>query len=137
MYKKKSNCVIIANRTDWRCFMEKYDALITIINNNEKSKYNAEVHEDIERQSLFYIEKDKTTTTYNYKDNILKRDNDKINLEFTFNLNELTKNSITIKELNNTMEVDIITKEITHTDKILKIVYEMNDSLFTYIIEKE
>lgn len=117
--------------------MEKYDALITIINNNEKSKYNAEVHEDIERQSLFYIEKDKTTTTYNYKDNILKRDNDKINLEFTFNLNELTKNSINIKELNNTMEVDIITKEITHTDKILKIVYEMNDSLFTYIIEKE
>ena len=115
--------------------MEVYN--VTISNDEMKDKYKVSVHNDKEKSILEYKEKDETLTAFDYLNNILKRNNNEMSLEFKFTKGEITNNKIFIKELNKEIEVEILTKEILKDDKFIKIVYVMNDVLFEYTLEKE
>ena len=112
--------------------MNNVECLVSISSSESNHEEKVNVFNDVEKNIIFYIEKDKTTNTFDYKNNILKRDNEEMSLEFNFKLNEKTINNIYIKELNNTMTVELITKEIIKEEKLLKIEYEMNNNSFVY-----
>lgn len=99
---------------------------------------NIKVFNDENKKIFYYIEPDKTTTTYDYINDILKRENDSIILKYQFKEGEKTKNSIYIKELKNTIEIEIFTKKIEKKNKYLKIEYLIEDNEFTYeVIDEE
>lgn len=117
--------------------MTTFEGIITIQTKDNKENYKTTIYYNQDEKNIKYIEPDKTATIFNYEQNILKRDNDQMSLEFKFCEKEKTINSIIIKDLNKTMELEIYTKKIIKEDNNIIIIYEMNDSEFTYKIEKE
>ncbi len=117
--------------------MENYECTISIESIDSKDNYKVEVHDDKEKETLFYKEEDKTITSFDYKNNILTRDNEKMKLTYYFLLNYKTKNKIFIKDLNNEVEVEVITRKLEKTDNYIEVVYEIDNNKFTYRIEKE
>lgn len=115
--------------------MENYK--VTIKNIDIEDKYTVSVHNDIEEKVIKYIEKDGTNTSFDYKNNILRRDNDQMIVEFKFDLDKVTKGKMSVKELNGDLEIDVLTKELKVTDKKVKVVYVVNDLTFEYTLEKE
>ncbi len=115
--------------------MDNYNVIIK--NNNEENKYTVSVHNDIEKKVLKYTESNGTVTTFDYKRNILIRDNNEMRLELIFILGKPTKSKMFIKELNKDLEIDVLTKELNIKDDVIKVVYEINDVSFEYILEKE
>ena len=94
--------------------MEKVNCLITLSNNEKTTNDYLTVHHDPDKKTIFYEEKDKTTVTYNYETNTLKREsidieisgnkylkNSKINeREFEFKLTQVDKDKREIKDEN-------------------------------------
>lgn len=117
--------------------MFKENCKVTISSSNNIDKNTYLINHDINKKIIFYTEKDKTITTYNYKDNVLIRDNEKMHLQYNFKINEKTTNIINIKELNNTFTIELFTKSIYKDSNKLKIVYTIDDTDFTYEIKKE
>ena len=115
---------------------KEYCAVIIKSNeNNERNYYS--INNDSNKNMFYYIEKDKTITSYDYQNDILKRENEEMQLEYQFKLNSNTTNSIFIKQLNKKFNIDIFTKEIVKTSTNLKIVYTIDNQEFTYEIRKE
>lgn len=115
--------------------MEKYK--VTIKNSDIIDKYTVSVHNDLEEKVIKYTEKDGTITSFNYNNNILKRDNNEMVIEFKFVLDEVTKAMMSIKELNRDLEMDVFTKELKVTEDKIKVIYVVNGLTFEYILEKE
>lgn len=115
--------------------MENYR--VTIKNIDIEDKYTVSVHNNLEQKVIKYIEKDGTNTSFDYKNNILRRDNDQMIVEFKFDLGEVTKGKMSVKELMGDLEIDVLTKELKITDNIIKVVYVVNDLTFEYTLEKE
>lgn len=115
--------------------MEKYR--VTIKNIDIEDKYIVSVHNNLEEKVLIYTEKDGTNTSFDYKNNILRRDNDEMVIEFKFILGEVTKSKMSVKKLNGDLEIEVLTKELKVTDSIIKVVYVVNDLTFEYTLEKE
>lgn len=115
--------------------MDNY--IVTIKNIDVEDKYIVSVHNNLEEKVLRYNEKDGTNTSFDYKNNILRRDNDQMIVEFKFDLGEVTKGKMSVKELNGDLEIDIFTKELKVTENIIKVVYVVNDLTFEYTLEKE
>lgn len=113
--------------------MQEIKVLITI--NNKKETVVANYNK--EKKELFYIEKDidQTVNIYNYQENSLKRDNPKMYLELTFEEHHATKNKLWIKDLNQTVELDIDTKKIITTKTKKRINYSLNGEFYQYEIE--
>lgn len=114
---------------------EKYN--VSILNNDLNDEYKVTVQNNVDKKTLFYKEKDGTNTSFDYQNNILKRDNNEMNLEFKFIKKEKTMNYIFIKDLGKNLDVEIFTKEIENTSNKIQIIYEMNDIVFEYKLEKE
>ena len=117
--------------------MENYESTVSIESIDTSDKYKVVIHDDKDKKTLFYKEEDKTITTFNYEENILVRENDVMRLEYKFDLKEKTVNSIYIKELNSTVNVEITTKKIEKNENYIEIVYEIEETVFSYKIEKE
>ena len=115
--------------------MEKYR--VTIRNSDAEDKYAVSVHNDKEEKVLKYKENDGTSTSFDYENNILRRDNDKMSVEFKFILGETTKNIMSVKELEGNLEMDLLTKELSVTEDKIKVIYVINDLSFEYTLEKE
>lgn len=113
--------------------MSCYKSLVTV--NNNSNEVNITIYED--KNYLYYVDndKEKTVNIYDYKNNILKRDNKEIYLELKFELNKKTKGVMEIKELNKKIDLDIETKMLSITDKLIEIKYMLNDEEFLYKIE--
>ena len=122
--------------------MEKVNCLITLSNNENTTNDYLTVHHDPDKKTIFYEEKDKTTVTYNYETNTLKREsidieisgnkylkNSKINeREFEFKLTQVDKDKREIKDENG--------EKIEKTQDKLIISYKIDDNYFTFKIEK-
>lgn len=117
--------------------MQEESCQISIITREESDSYYTTVHHNLNKKQIFYTEKDKTITTYDYENDILKRDNEQMCLEYQFRLNEKTINNIYIKELKDTLKIELLTKSIIKQDNILKIVYSIDNNDFVYQIKKE
>lgn len=113
--------------------MNCYKSLVTV--NNNSNEVNITDYE--EESYLYYVDSDadKTVNIYDYKNNILKRDNNSIYLELKFDVNKKTKGTMEIKELDKKIDLDIETKKLIKTDKLLEIRYILNDDEFIYKIE--
>lgn len=117
--------------------MENYECTVSIESVDSKDSYKVEVHDDIEKETLFYKEEDKTITSFDYKNNILTRDNEKMKLTYYFLLNYKTKNKIFIKDLDKELEVEVITRKLEKSENYIEVVYEIENNKFTYRIDKE
>ena len=94
--------------------MENINVKITIKSNEEKTSYEVNASYDKEKEYIYYVEKDdlKTVAIFSYKENILKRDNEKMYLELNFVNNKKTTNTMTLKDLNQTSYIELFTNKI-------------------------
>lgn len=93
--------------------------------------YNIDVFINQSNSELSYIEKDKDKTfvNYDYLNNVLKRDNNSLCMEYDFN-NE--NGFIFIKELNKKIDIDLKVKKLENTSKNIYIEYYINDELYKF-----
>ena len=118
--------------------MKEYMCLITI-NSEDKNEFSIKVVDNYNEKNLYYVEKDdlRTVNIYDYKNNIIKKDNDDIYLELKFDINKPTKNKLVLKRENKEFILDIETKEIIQDQNSIKINYSLNDQDYLYKIEKK
>lgn len=110
-----------------------------------KVKIKVSVNDDIEKEYnaiylekeklLTYKEEDNTLVKFNYKDNILIRENDSIFMQYKFVNKKTSKNKIFIKDLKQYLDITLFTKSILVKDNIINITYVIEDNLFNYKIE--
>ncbi len=97
----------------------------------ESYKYNVDVFINREKCELSYVEKDdmKTFVSFNYKNNILKRDNNKMYMEFNF---QKQNGYIFVKSLNTRFDIEIVVKNISFTSNSIVIEYYNNKEFYQY-----
>ena len=110
--------------------MKKF-ANIKLDDGDKKLEYTVEIFESEDNSELSYVEKDKEKTfvSFDYKNNILKRDNNSLYMEYDFNSK---KGYIFIKKLNNKIVVDIEVKKINVSSEFINILYSVNDQFYNY-----
>lgn len=107
----------------------------TQINSNEEHQ-SYETNAILDGNTIKYKEKDNTTVLYNYKENHLRRENDKLRLSFLFINNKQTKGTIFIKDLNKELIILIDTKKIIKENNNIEIEYIVENNHYLYRIEE-
>jgi len=115
--------------------MPKLKTKIKIYSDTEKNEYEVNSIYNEEQDKIIYKEPDNTTTSYDYKNNSLIRENDELKMQYDFNMENISRGRILIKDLNQCIEIDIKTNSIVNKDKNIKIEYEIENQKFKYIIE--
>ncbi len=117
--------------------MQRLKILVTIKSNNQSMIYQTEATYDQEKNYLYYLEKDsdKTAVIYDYKKNILKRDNLKIYQEFKFISRKITINKMLLKDLDKYIDIEISTTKIINNYPELTVYYSLNEEKYLYKIE--
>ena len=107
---------------------------ISIITNKEKLTY--EVNIEIKNDKINYKENNAelTNVLYDKTSRILIRDNKEIYMEYDFNMN---KASIYIKDLKKEINLELRTKNIVESDKLIDIEYLLDNEVYRYIIDME
>lgn len=103
------------------------------VNDDIEKEYNAIYRE--KEKLLTYKEEDNTLVKFNYKDNILIRENDSLFMQYKFVNKKTSKNKIFIKDLKQYLDITLFTKSILVKDNIINITYVIEDNLFNYKIE--
>ena len=103
---------------------------------NEEENKKEEVSAIIEDDKIKYKEKDNTTVIYDYKSQVLKRKNDKINMLYLFEKDKKTEGFIEIKGMNNKIKIEIKTIIIKRKNYDIEIQYEIENQKFQYQIEE-
>ena len=103
------------------------------VNDDIEKEYNAIYRE--KEKLLTYKEEDNTLVKFNYKDNILIRENDSLFMQYKFVNKNTSKNKIFIKDLKQYLDITLFTKSILVKDNIINITYVIEDNLFNYKIE--
>ena len=95
--------------------------------------YDVDIFVNENNNEISYVEKDdyKTFVSFDYRNNILKRDNNIMYMEFDFK-NE--KGYILEKNINKKFNMDISVKSIDITDKDIVILYYSNGEFYKYSI---
>lgn len=117
--------------------MQRLKILVTIKSNNQNTIYQTEATYDQEKKYLYYLEKDldKTAVIYDYKENILKRDNPKIYQELKFIPQKNTTNKMLLKDLDKYIDIEILTIKIINNYPEVTVYYLLNDEKYLYKIE--
>ena len=107
---------------------------ISLITNKEKLTY--EVNIEIKNDKINYQENGDmlTSVLYDKTSRILIRDNKEIYMEYDFNMN---KASIYIKDLKKEINLELRTKNIVESDKLIDIEYLLDNEVYRYIIDME
>lgn len=107
---------------------------ISLITNKEKLTY--EVNIEIKNDKINYKENNAelTSVLYDKTSRILIRDNKEIYMEYDFNIN---KASIYIKDLKKEINLELRTKNIVESDKLIDIEYLLDNEVYRYIIDME
>lgn len=103
------------------------------VNDDIEKEYNAIYRE--KEKLLTYKEEDNTLVKFNYKDNIIIRENDSLFMQYKFVNKKTSKNKIFIKDLKQYLDITLFTKSILVKDNIINITYVIEDNLFNYKIE--
>jgi hypothetical protein len=114
--------------------MSKIKVKINITSSNDTNTYKTTAI--IQDNIIKYLEDNKTTTTYDYNNQLLTRENKELKMRYTFNLKDKTQGSIFIKELNKELNVEIETKKIERKDNNIKIKFIIENDIFLYEIEE-
>ena len=95
--------------------------------------YDVDIFVNKNNNEISYVEKDnyKTFVSYDYKNNILKRDNNIMYMEFDFN-NE--KGYILEKNINKKFDIEISVESIDITSNNIEIIYYSNGEFYEYSI---
>ncbi|MBQ2639656.1 MAG: hypothetical protein IJF92_02720 [Bacilli bacterium] len=102
---------------------------------NDIEEIKEQTNAKLDKDKISYYEKSKTKVIYNYKNNVLTRDNNEINMIYTFNKNKETTGKILIKELNKELNVKIKTEELKQKDHNLEVKFIVENQTFIYKIE--
>lgn len=102
---------------------------------NDIEEIKDEAVSKVDKDKITYYEKNKTKVIYDYKKNKLIRENDDINMVYTFSRDKETTGKILVKELNRELHVKIKTKELKKQDYNLEIKFKVEDQNFIYKIE--
>lgn len=113
--------------------MPKIKALIRIKNNEttEELETIAIIHDNI----LKYKDND-TTMIMNYNELKLIRENNEIRINYPFSLKKKTIGTIELKDLNQTIEVNIKTNKIKINNNDIEINYTIDNQNFIYQVEE-
>lgn len=117
--------------------MKNFECEISIESQDSNDSYKVTVHDDLEKGILFYKEKNKTITTYDYKNDIFTRENDEMRIQYQFRLNEVTENKVIVKNINSEININIFTKKLEKKSDYIEIIYEIENNEFIYKIKKE
>lgn len=114
--------------------MPKLNINVTVNNKDEKINFNttAIIQDDI----LKYKEENNTTVIYDYKKNILARENDELRMEYCFNHEEKSIGFIKIKELSKKIELVIKTNKLERKNNNIEVMFQIEDNEFLYKIEE-
>lgn len=113
--------------------MPKLDVLIRVENDDTKDEYKttAILADDI----IKYKSNNNTTEVFDYNNYKLTRENDELRMEYEFDLNNITRGNLFIKELNRSLVVDIKTNKIERNNNDIKIEFVAEDNNIKYQIE--
>lgn len=114
--------------------MPKIKINVTIKNKEDNQKYD--VTSIFQEDILKYKEKNSTKVIFDYKKNILVRENNELRMEYYFDSGKKTKGLIEIKELNKKIEVEIETKKIERKNNDIEILFRIENDDFLYKIEE-
>lgn len=108
---------------------------ITTVSNDHDVRYDTKaiIHDN----SIVYIEKDgKNTKTYfNYDKNQLIRENKEMSMQYTFNKEKQTIGKLLVYDLQRSIELKIITKDIVRCGENIEIKFEVEKEPIEYKIE--
>lgn len=116
--------------------MEK-NALITIKNNDSKTSYKVKV---LLNDNTYRYREDTVNNTlveFDSSNNVLKREDDNLSMEYLFINDKETIGKIYIKDLNKYIDVVIKTSKIEKNENKILIEYTILDDLYKYSIEME
>lgn len=113
--------------------MPKLDVLISVKSNdfNLEYKTTAILTEDI----IKYKSEDNTTEMFDYTNNKLIRENSELRMNYIFDLNNETKGTVFVKDLNRELEVNIKTNKIERNKNDVEIEFVVEDNTIKYHIE--
>lgn len=114
--------------------MPKIDISVKIKNYTEDTEYKTTGI--ITNKVLKYKEKDNTTTTYNYVDKCLIRNNEELYMKYIFNPKKETTGIIKIKSLKKDLNILIKTNKYKEEDNNIYIEYEIEKEKFIFGIEE-
>lgn len=119
-------------------YLENYNVLITINSTSNNNSFKTTLTHLKEKKQLYYVDKDKekTVNLFDYDNNILTRDNEKIYLELKFKKNKITQNKLLIKEMNSTTYISIKTNDIIVSENLILLDYNIDNEHYIYKIEK-
>lgn len=119
--------------------MKKVNLNVKLISNESKMDEKLIGNIIQESKEITYQDKDEleTRVKFNYEKNLLIRENDNLLLEYKFIKNKLTKGLITIKDLNQTIEIEIKTLNIKNEKNYIEIEYILENEKYLYIISME
>lgn len=101
----------------------------TTTENNYKAIFHPETN------IIIYQEEDKTKSQFDLRNLRLRRENKSLWMEYLFNEQEKTKGTIKVKELNQSLQVNIQTKKINQQNKNVEIEYQLEDEKYKYKLE--
>lgn len=119
--------------------MLKQKIKVTLISKNSKEEAKLLGTYDFNNQTISYQETNNLLTQVIFEINSGKliRDNVQYHMEFTFIPNIKTQNIITFKDINQNINIDIITNKYIHTANLIEINYTIIDSNEKYVYKVE
>ena len=121
--------------------MKKMKLKITMITQNQKIEYITIGNYDSDKKELSYQEKQEMVTDVklNLEKHKLIRDNKDFTMEYQFEVNNKTINTIYLKELGKTIDIQIKTEKYYYDNNKIEIEYiiiDSNDKIY-YEVEYE
>lgn len=114
--------------------MPKKKFSITI--ENDESINHINVSAILKEDEIIYKETDGTLTNFNYKHNILTRENKDLKMKYRFLENTTSEGTIEVKELQKEINVMIETGNIIRNKNNIEIEFKIEDNNFIYRIEE-
>lgn len=113
--------------------MPKIDIEVTIKNSEAEDSYKTKAI--IQDKTIKYKEPDETTVLFDYKDDVLTRENDLMKMVYYFS-NESLDSFILVKEYNRHIDLKINTIRISKNKNNLEIIFKIDKEEFLYRIEE-
>jgi len=114
--------------------MSKLNIKVTIDSQNTKEEFITPAM--IQDNIIKYQEKDKTLVKFDYKKNLLTRENQDLRMNYCFHKERKCIGKIYVKELNREIEVEITTTKLTKKNNNVEIGFKIEDNTFFYRIEE-
>ena len=103
---------------------------------NKENKSDLITIATVDNNEIKYKEEDKTLVTYDYRKQILKRENKEIKMIYNFDKDKSTKGYVKIKDLDEIIALNIKTHKIEKNKNNILIHYSTEDNNFFYEIEE-